>query len=165
MVNAFGRFATLATAAAVGSGILCPAAYIDSSPMQSNVSVTEQSAVAAAYKAYLHAWKDKDYAALDRLLSDDYKTVNFRGIVSTKANEIATAKADHDYADMNGDVMSVTMFGNSAVVSGVIHASWKDEHGKLQQMTFRFLAMLQKQKGEWRLLATQSTRLNKPGSG
>jgi ketosteroid isomerase-like protein len=61
--------------------------------------------------------------------------------------------------------MSVTMFGNSAVASGVIHASWKDEQGKLQQMTFRFLAMLQKQKGEWRLVATQSTRFNKPGTG
>ena len=50
----------------------------------------------AAYKAYLRAWKDKGYAALDRLLSDDYKAVNFRGIVSTKANQIATAKEDHD---------------------------------------------------------------------
>lgn len=133
--------------------------------MQSTASVTEQSAVATAYEAYLHAWKDKDYAALDRLLSNDYKAVNFRGIVSTKANEIATAKEDRDYADMKGEVMSVTMLGNSAVASGVIHASWKDEQGKLQQMTFRFLAMLQKQKGEWRLVATQSTRLNKPGSG
>jgi ketosteroid isomerase-like protein len=129
--------------------------------MQSTASVTEQSAVATAYKAYLHAWKDKDYAALDRLLSNDYKAVNFRGIVSTKANEIATAKEDRDYADMKGEVMSVTMFGNSAVGSGVILASWKDEQGKLQQMTFRFLAMLQKQKGEWRLVATQSTRLSK----
>jgi ketosteroid isomerase-like protein len=165
MVNGIGRFTKLATAAAVGSSILCSAAYIDSPPMQSKALVTEQSAVAAAYKAYLHAWKDKDYAALDRLLSNDYKAVNFRGIISTKANEITTAKEDRDYADMKGDVMSVTMFGNSAVASGFIHASWKDEQGTLQQMTFRFLAMLQKQKGEWRLVATQSTGLNKPGSG
>ena len=60
------------------------------------VSVRERSVVEAAYKAHLRAWKDKDYAALDRLLSDDYKAVNFRGIVSTKANQIATAKEDHD---------------------------------------------------------------------
>jgi hypothetical protein len=46
---------------------------------------------------------------------NDYKAVNFRGIVSTKANEIATAKEDRDYADMEGDVTSVTMFANSAV--------------------------------------------------
>jgi ketosteroid isomerase-like protein len=165
MVNAFGRLAKLATAAAIGGSILCSAACIDSAPMQSEASVREQSAVAAAYNAYLHAWKGKDYAALGRLLSNDYKAVNFRGIISTKANEIATAKEDRDYADMKGDVMSVTLFGDSAVASGFIHASWKDEQGKMQKMTFRFLAMLQKQKGEWRLVATQSTRLNNPSSG
>lgn len=165
MVNAFGTLAKLATAAAVGSSILTSAAYINLLPMQSAASVTEQSAVATAYKAYLQAWKNKDYAALDRLLSNDYSAVNFRGIVSTKANEIDTAKEDRDYADMQGDVMSVTVFGNSAVASGVIRASWKDERGKLEQMTFRFLAMLQKQKGDWRLVATQSTRFDQPNGG
>jgi hypothetical protein len=102
---------------------------------------------------------------LDRLLSDDYKAVNFRGIVSRKANEIATAKEDHDYADMKGEVMSVSVFGDSALASGLIDASWKDEQGKVQKMTVRFLAMLQKQKGDWKLVATQSTRFNKPSNG
>ena len=165
MVNAIGRLTMLATAFAVGSSIFCSAAYLDTPPMQSEASVKEQSAVEAAYEAYLHAWKDKDYAALDRLLSDDYKAVNFRGIVSTKANEIATAKEDRDYVEMKGDVMSVTLFGDSAVASGLIDASWKDEHGQVQQMTVRFLAVLAKQKGEWKLVATQSTRFNKPSNG
>ena len=61
--------------------------------------------------------------------------------------------------------MSVAVFGVSAVASGLIDASWKDEQGKLQQMTVRFLAMLRKQKGEWKLVATQSTRFNKPRNG
>ena len=61
--------------------------------------------------------------------------------------------------------MSVAVFGVSAVASGLIDASWKDEQGKLQQMTVRFLAMLRKQKGEWKLVATQSTRFNKPSNG
>jgi len=133
--------------------------------VRSEASGTEQIAVEAAYKAYLRAWKDKDYAALDRLLSDDYKAVNFRGIVSTKANEIATAKEDHEYADMKGEVMSVSVFGDSALASGLIDASWKDEQGKIQKMTVRFLAMLQKQKGDWKLVATQSTRFNKLSNG
>jgi predicted lipid-binding transport protein (Tim44 family) len=49
-------------------------------------------AVKAAYAAYLRAWKEKDYDALNELLSDDYQAVNFQGIIRTKANEIATAK-------------------------------------------------------------------------
>ena len=55
------------------------------SKLRSDRSAAEESAVEAAYKAYLRAWKDKNYVALDRLLSDDYKAVNFRGLVSTKA--------------------------------------------------------------------------------
>ncbi len=100
--------------------------------------------------------------SLNRLLSDDYRAVNFKGIVSTKANEIATAKEDRDYETLNGEVMSVNVFVDSAIASGLIEASWKDEHGKMQQITLRFLAMPQKQKREWKLVATQSTRFNRP---
>jgi ketosteroid isomerase-like protein len=164
MVNALGRLATLSTAIVVGGSMFYPPAHMHSPAMQGQTSVGEQSVVEAAYKAYLRAWKDKDYAALDQLLSDDYKAVNFRGIVSTKANEIATAKEDHDYADMKGDVMSVTLIGGSAIASGLIDASWKDEQGKTQQITVRFLAVLSKQNGKWKLVATQSTRFNKLGN-
>jgi ketosteroid isomerase-like protein len=165
MVYALGRLATLLTAVALASTIFFSTAQRSSCLPKDNAPATEQIAVETAYKAYLCAWKDKDYTALDRLLSDDYKAVNFRGIVSTKANEIDTAKEDRDYVDMKGDVMSVTVFADSAVASGLIEASWKDEQGKMQQITVRFLAMLQKQKGQWSLVATQSTRFNKPGNG
>jgi ketosteroid isomerase-like protein len=94
-------------------------------------------------------------------LGDDYQAVNFKGIVSTKANEIATAKEDRDYEILTGDVMSVNVFADSAIALGLIEARWKDEHGKIQPITLGFLAMLQKQKGEWKLVATQSTRLNR----
>jgi ketosteroid isomerase-like protein len=162
MVCAFRRLATLLTAVVLAGTFLDSAALTAAIPPQAEVPAN--AAVETAYKAYLRAWKDKDYAALDRLLSDDYKAVNFRGIVSTKANEIATAKEDRDYADMSGNVMSVSVFADSAVVSGLIEAAWKDEQGKTQQMTVRFLAMLQKQKGEWKLVATQSTKFNKPAN-
>ena len=151
------RLSILLTAVVLASTTLLSA--VQSLPLD-NAPVTKQIAVENAYKAYLRAWKDKDYAALDRLLSDDYKAVNFRGIVSTKANEIATAKEDRDYSEMRGDVMSVSVFADSAVASGLINASWKDEHGVTQRATLRFLAMLQMQQGDWKLVATQSTRFN-----
>ena len=101
--------------------------------LQYQAAAAEESAVASAY---LRAWKERDYAALDRLLSDNYAAVNFKGIVSTKSNEIATAKEDREYAAMDDDVMSVTVFGDSAVASGLIEASWKDEQGRLQRGPF-----------------------------
>lgn len=162
MIYGFRGLAMLLTSFALISNTISSPAQQALSKLRSDRSVTEESAVEAAYKAYLRAWKDKNYVALDRLLSDDYKAVNFRGLVSTKANEIATAKEDHDYSGMDGDVMSVSIFGDGAIVSGLIDAQWKDEHGKIQMLTFRFLAMLQRQRGDWRLVATQSSRFSKP---
>ena len=163
MVYAFGRLPTLLLAIVLASSFFRSAVQIPSSRGQSEVSV--RAAVEAGYKTYLRAWKDKDYPALNRLLSDDYQAVNFQGIVSTKANEIATAKEDRNYDAMTGDVISVTVFGDCAIASGLIEASWRDRQGRMQQMTFRFLAILKKQKGEWKLVATQSTRFNKPVTG
>jgi ketosteroid isomerase-like protein len=65
------------------------------------------------------------------------------------------------HESLSGDVMSVAVFGDSAVASGLIEASWKDDQGSLLRLTSRFLAMLQKQKGNWKLVATQSTKFSK----
>jgi uncharacterized protein (TIGR02246 family) len=118
--------------------------------------------VRATYETYLRVWKDKDLNALDHILSDDYQAVNFQGVVSTKANEIATAKEDRTYNSLTADVKSVALLGDCAIASGLIEASWKDEHDNRQRSTFRFLAVLQKQQGSWKPVATQSTKLTRP---
>jgi hypothetical protein len=76
----------------VAGSSFCVVAQIGFSQSRSEQSAKE--AVKAAYEAYLRAWQDKDLNALSHLLSDDYQAVNFQGIVSVKANEIATAKED-----------------------------------------------------------------------
>ena len=145
----------------VAGSSFCVVAQIGLSQSRSEHSAKE--AVKAAYEAYLRAWQDKDLNALNHLLSDDYQAVNFQGIVSVKANEIATAKEDRTYNILSGNVVSVVLLGDCAITSGLIEASWKDEHENLQGSTFRFLAVLRKQKGDWKLVATQSTKFNKSG--
>ena len=158
-ISKLGAVATFVTAVVLGS-CACRSVAQDASSRPGRQEPV-QAAVESAYKAYLRAWKEKDCASLHRLLSDDYQAVNFKGIVSTKANEIATAKDDRDYDTLTGDIKSVNVFTDSAIASGLIEASWKDEQGKMQKITLRFPAMLHKQKGEWKLVATQSTRFNK----
>ena len=135
------------------------AAQIGSSRSESEQS--PQGAVRATYEAYLRAWKDKDLNALDHILSDDYQAAKFQGIVSTKANEIATAKEDHTYNSLTADLISVALFGDYEIASALVEANWKDEHDNPQRSTFRFLALLRKPKGKWKLVATQSTKSNK----
>jgi ketosteroid isomerase-like protein len=162
IISKLGSVSAFVTAVVLGSGASWSVAQDASS--RSGRQEPIQAAVESAYKSYLRAWKEKDYASLNRLLSDDYRAVNFKGIVSAKANEIATAKEDRDYETLNGDVMSVNLLADCAIASGLIEARWKDEQGKLQQITLRFLTMLQKHKGEWKLVATQSTRFDRPNS-
>lgn len=144
----------------VASSSFCVVAQIGSS--QSETEQSAKGAMKRTYEEYLQAWKDKDLNALNHLLSDDYLAINFQGIISTKANEIATAKEDRTYHALSGDVLSVALVRDCAITSGLIEASWKDEHENSQTSTFRFLAVLRKQKGEWKLVATQSTKFNKP---
>jgi ketosteroid isomerase-like protein len=141
-------------------GLLC-SAQVGST--QYHTGQSSDTAVQFAYLAYLRAWKDKDYTALNQLLSDDYQAVNFQGIVSTK-NELATAEEGRMYDTLKGDVMSVVVFGDSAVASALIEARWKDEHGSLKGSTFRFLAILRKQQGDRKLVATQSTKFGQPAT-
>lgn len=96
--------AFLAAAVVVGAGWFCLAAQPVTTLPRGKIS--NNSEVESSYNEYLRAWKDKDYAALNRILSDDYRAVNFKGIVSTKENEIATAKEDRTYDALTGEVFS-----------------------------------------------------------
>ena len=110
-----------------------------------------------AYRAYVKALKLKDIPALEETISDDYMVVNFRGRVSDKKNEIATAKGDAEWTSMIVDEIHTRIFGNTAIASGFISAQGKTKDGNIISARVRFLAALIERDGIWRLVATQST--------
>lgn len=113
--------------------------------------------VQEAYRAYVKAWRLKDIPALQNVISDDYMAVNFKGKVSDKENEIATAKEDPEWISMTVDEIHTRKFGDTAITSGFISAQGKRKDGDLFSAKVRFLAALVKRGGTWRLVATQST--------
>jgi uncharacterized protein (TIGR02246 family) len=121
----------------------------------------EESAVQDAYRAYVQAWKTKDLAALEKLISPDYMAVNFEGKLSTKELELATAKSDSDWAAMNVDEIHTRVWEDTTVASGFISAQGTKPDGSSFNARVRFLAMLVKQDGRWRLVATQSSSFKK----
>jgi uncharacterized protein (TIGR02246 family) len=110
-----------------------------------------------AYRAYVKAWKLKDIPAFEETISDDYMAVNFRGRVSDKKNEIATAKEDAEWTSMIVDEIHTRIFGNTAIASGCISAQGKTKDGNIISTRVRFLAALIERDGIWQLVATQST--------
>jgi pimeloyl-ACP methyl ester carboxylesterase len=54
----------------------------------------DHNEVSRSYQAYVQAWKSKDIAALEKLISNDYMAMNYENRLSTKELELATAKDD-----------------------------------------------------------------------
>jgi ketosteroid isomerase-like protein len=110
-----------------------------------------------AYRDYVEAWKLKDIAALENVISGDYMAVDFHGKVSDKKNEIATAKADAEWTSMKVEEIHTRIFGKTAIASGFISARGKTKAGNIFIAKVRFLGVLVKQDTAWQLVATQST--------
>jgi ketosteroid isomerase-like protein len=132
--------------------------------LQSALGQTDKTdrAVEQTYQAYVRAWKAKDIATLEQLISDQYMAVNFEGRVSDKQNELATAKSDADWISMNVDEIHTRVFGNAAIATGFISAHGKKPDGSSFNAKVRFLATLIKHGDRWQLVATQSASARPP---
>ena len=110
-----------------------------------------------AYRSYVEAWKLKDIAALENVISDDYMAVDLHGRVSDKQNEIATATADAEWTSMRVDEIHTRIFDKTAIASGFISAKGKTKDAGIFTARVRFLGVLVKHDTAWQLVATQST--------
>jgi hypothetical protein len=62
--------------------------------------LSEEQRVQEAYRNYVAAWRAKDISALQKLIADDYMSVNPLGGVDTKKQELTSAKSDPPYEEM-----------------------------------------------------------------
>ena len=124
-------------------------------------SHNEEESVQYTYRAYVQAWKTKDLAALEKLISPEYMAVNSEGKLSTRQIELATAKSDSEWDAMTVDEIHTRVWGDTAIVSGFISAEGKKPDGSSFNARVRFLAMLVKEDGTWHLVATQSGSIKK----
>ena len=104
----------------------------------------------------------KDYAVLDRVISDDYTSSGDPdGSVSTKAQEIASLKSGETvissfkYADLK-----IRVYGNAAVVTGLQTFAIKNK-GKDVGGTFRFTDTWVKKGDTWQCVVEQSSKVEK----
>jgi ketosteroid isomerase-like protein len=117
----------------------------------------DDNEVSRSYQAYVQAWKSKDIAALEKLISNDYMAMNYENRLSTKELELATAKDDLTWNSMTVDEIHTRVFGNTAIASGLLSAEGKRPDGSILTAKVRFLAALVKSNGVWQIVATQST--------
>jgi ketosteroid isomerase-like protein len=93
-------------------------------------------------------------------LADDFTSVDIRGRVGTKADELADAKARRPMREKHAiDDMKVRVYGNTAVVTGKVTTRQGPTKDRMDDYQLRFTDVFVYDNGRWRVVATQGTRI------
>lgn len=117
----------------------------------------QEGRLLALESAWNHAEQSKDAAALNQLLGESLVYVDYDGTLLNKKEFLEnTLHNDVQQEQINNDGMTVHVYGDAAVVTGV----YRDkgiEKGKPFQRRGRFTDTWVNQNGAWQCVASQST--------
>ena len=117
----------------------------------------EEGHLLALESAWNHAEQSKDAAALNQLLGESLVYVDYDGTLLNKKEFLEnTLRNNVSQEQINNDGMTVHVYGNAAVVTGV----YRDkgiEKGKPFLRRGRFTDTWVNQNGAWQCVASQST--------
>ena len=127
--------------------------------------VASQAAVEAEFRQIENQWaeadKNKDAAALGRLLADDWIFLSPLG-PETKAQHLAGLKSGGDKLESITFIeMKVRVFGNTAVVTGHEHEK-SSNNGKDTSGDYLWTDVFVKRQGHWLAVNSQDTPLTHP---
>lgn len=103
----------------------------------------------------------KDFATLDRLLSDNYIFTEPNGTISDKKKLIEDVKNDEPEAGqtLNYDQVKVYPYGATAVVSARLTVKGRDKEGKEYTSHYRNTVIWVKQQNRWRMASIHVSRI------
>jgi uncharacterized protein (TIGR02246 family) len=109
---------------------------------------------------YIAAQLNNDSDSLQKLMADDFTAIRSDGSLSTKAQEIEHIKSGaltHEKSDIQD--VKIRVYGNTAVA--MVRSYFKGTvNGKPLSSTVRVTRVWVKQKGDWKCVALQSTRVS-----
>ena len=121
----------------------------------------EESAEAAVTRAYhelnVAETTQKDRAAMERLIGDDYYYVHSNGNAATKAQDIASDMSpDNQWTNSKTDDLKVRVYGHVAVLTGVETLTGTSKGFVPGPRRFTEVWIRQKDKS-WKIVSGQST--------
>jgi ketosteroid isomerase-like protein len=126
------------------------------------LNVDAEQKVLEMMRRYVEAYGANDVAALDKILADDFLFTSSRGIVVTKAQELADIRSGEMRTESATlDEVRVRVRGDAAVVTGraALKGVWHRHDFSGQ---YRVTATWVKEEGHWRLLAEHASRIPQP---
>jgi ketosteroid isomerase-like protein len=122
----------------------------------------DESLLLTLEKAWNVAEQSKDVRALDQLLSSTRVYTDYDGSFMNKErflSSVTSATLDSD--QITNENVSVQIYGESAVVTGVYHEKGVQK-GKSISRRGRFTDSWVKENGRWLCVASQSTLISRP---
>jgi ketosteroid isomerase-like protein len=120
----------------------------------------EEGHLLALETAWNHAEQSKDAHALDQLLAETLVYIDYDGTLMNKKEYLAsTLNSGVQGEQINNDGMTVHLYGNAAVVTGV-YRDKGTENGKPFQRHGRFIDTWIYDKGAWQCVASESTLIS-----
>jgi hypothetical protein len=111
---------------------------------------------AALYKAMLAF----DYAALDKILSDDVSYIHSTGVVEDKAAYFAgLRRGEYEYGDIDRISGTTKVFVGVAMTTGVITMLVRAKGSAKSTIRLQHVLIWAEEHGAWRLLLRQATRI------
>lgn len=120
----------------------------------------EADEITKAEMAFADALKKNDFAALERLLSNDLVYTHSSGLVETKAEYIAKLKSgEQKYSTMDYSNIKARVYGGDAGVLNARIAMTGATKNVPFNNTLLVIHIWIKQGGRWQLVAHQTTRM------
>ncbi|HEU4391688.1 MAG TPA: nuclear transport factor 2 family protein [Blastocatellia bacterium] len=115
--------------------------------------------VLAVEKRRVEALTHNDIAALERILSDDLLYTHSSGVTETKAEYVGQLKAGTlKYVSVEHRETRVRLYGSTALLSGKTRIK-AVARGQELNNDLTFLIVYVRQRGAWRMVSWQSTRI------
>jgi ketosteroid isomerase-like protein len=123
----------------------------------------EQALIDIEYQ-WANAYVSGDAEKLASILSRDYIQTNTRARVTDKEEEVSDLrKGTFRYEKFETTQMKVQLYGNAAVVTGLIAAKGTDKaSGKTIEGHMRMTDTFIRQDGRWQVVASQTTLVPEP---
>jgi ketosteroid isomerase-like protein len=105
----------------------------------------------------------KDAAALDRILAEDWMGIDFEGTLLSKKQAIEGIQSDS--GSLTSTVladMKVRVYGDTAIVTGT-DTETGEYHGKDSSGKYRWTDVFVRRDGRWQAVSSQSTKLAAEG--
>jgi len=118
-----------------------------------------EKAVAALEQQWLQSQKTNNPDLVAPLLADKFVSTGSDGKIQTKAESLATAKATK-YEGAAYEDVKVTVFGDSAIATGVFKAKGTDPSGKTLDVNERWTdTWVKMPNGKWQCVASHQSQI------